>query len=59
MSPDCLTIVYRGGGAVYGNKELQAYSAMETKAQGKKQGMWSQGGERESATEYEAKIQRD
>jgi micrococcal nuclease len=51
-----LAEVYRGGGAVYGDKGLVAYSAMETKAQGKKRGMWSQGDKRESAAEYKART---
>jgi micrococcal nuclease len=54
-----LAEVYRGGGAVYGDKGLEAYSAMETKAQGKKKGMWSQGDKRESAAEYKARTKGD
>lgn len=50
-----LAEVYRGGGAVYGPKGLEAYSAMEAEAQRQKVGIWSMK-KRESAAEYKKRT---
>lgn len=50
-----LAEVYLGAGAVYGNKNKDAYLGMQSKAERRKMGMWSQNN-RESAAEFKARM---
>ncbi|KAL7563250.1 hypothetical protein ACA910_015741 [Epithemia clementina (nom. ined.)] len=51
-----LAEVYRGGGAVYGPKGLDSYTAMEQTAKANQVGMWAQGNQRESAADYKKRT---
>mmetsp|Transcript_508 Transcript_508/g.1434 ORF Transcript_508/g.1434 Transcript_508/m.1434 type:complete len:319 (-) Transcript_508:690-1646(-) len=53
-----LAEVYRGSGAVYGHKGLDAYVEIEEEAQRKKRGMWAQEN-RESAAEYKRRTKAE
>lgn len=50
-----LAEIYRGAGAVYGPRGLDAYEALEAQAQKQKVGIWSQK-RRESAAEYKRRT---
>ena len=52
-----LAEVYRGGGAVYGRKGKDDYTAMEQAAKNRKKGMWALA-DRESAAEFKARMKK-